>query len=69
MGKARWATKNDIIKKLDSIDLKGTVTRSGVPIAYDDNYLYIDSREAHNLIIGSTGSGKSDSGTEHRPWV
>ncbi len=59
MGKARWATKNDIIKKLDSIDLKGTVTRSGVPIAYDDNFLYIDSREAHNLIIGSTGSGKT----------
>ena len=26
---------------------------------YDDNHLYIDDKEAHNLIIGATGSGKT----------
>ena len=28
---------------------------------YDDNHLYIKDDEAHNLIIGSTGSGKTQS--------
>ena len=26
---------------------------------YDDKFLYIDERESHNLVIGSTGSGKT----------
>lgn len=59
MSYARWATKEEMVDKLDSVNLDTGVDKSGTPIAYDDHYLYIDSRESHNLIIGSTGSGKT----------
>ena len=35
------------------------IKSSGLPMAYDDKNLYIDSRSGHSLIIGSTGSGKT----------
>lgn len=59
MSYARWATKDEVVEKLDAIDLEKEVLKAGIPIAYDDKYLYIDTKEAHNMIIGSTGSGKT----------
>lgn len=59
MSYARWATKKEVVKKLDSIGLDFNVKKSGIPIAYDDGHIYIDSHESHNMIIGSTGSGKT----------
>lgn len=59
MSYARWATKEEIVKKLEAVNLETGVKKSGIPIAYDEKYLYIDNREAHSLIIGSTGSGKT----------
>ena len=56
---ARWATKDEVVEKLDAVNLDTGVKKAGIPITYDDNYLYIDSREAHSMIIGSTGSGKT----------
>ena len=61
MSYARWATKNEVVEKLQGVNLETGVTKSGIPLAYDDNYLYINNREAHSLIIGSTGSGKTQS--------
>ena len=59
MSYARWATKDEVVEKLVGVNLETGVKKSGIPFAYDDKYLYIDPRENHNLIIGSTGSGKT----------
>ncbi len=59
MSYARWATKDEVAKRLDAIEIGKEIEKSGIPMAYDDNHLYIDSHEAHNMIIGSTGSGKT----------
>ena len=61
MSYARWATKEEVVKRMSGVNLDTGVKKSGTPITYDDKYLYIDDREAHNLIIGSTGSGKTQS--------
>lgn len=59
MSYARWATKDEVVERLEGVNLETGVKKSGTPITFDDKYLYIDSKEAHNLIIGSTGSGKT----------
>ena len=59
MSYARWASREEVIEKLTSVNLDTGVKKSGTPLAYNDKYLYIDERESHNLIIGSTGSGKT----------
>ena len=61
MGYARWATREEMLEKLDKVNLETGVKSSGLPMAYDDKYLYINTKEAHNLVIGSTGSGKTQS--------
>ena len=59
MSYARWATKDEVVERLDAVNLNTGVERAGIPITYDDKYLYIDAKEAHTMIIGSTGSGKT----------
>ena len=59
MSYARWATKEEVVERLDAVNLDTGVVRSGIPVTYDDKYLYIDAKEAHSMIIGSTGSGKT----------
>lgn len=61
MSYARWATNDEVVKKLEGVNLETGVKKSGIPLAYDDKYLYINNHEAHSLIIGSTGSGKTQS--------
>ena len=56
MSYARWATNDEVVKKLEGVNLETGVKKSGIPLAYDDKYLYINNHEAHSLIIGSTGS-------------
>ena len=61
MNNSRWATQEDFQNQLDKVNLKTGVQKSGLPVMYDEEYLYIDSTAKHNLIIGSTGSGKTQS--------
>ena len=61
MSYARWATNDEVVKKLEGVNLETGVKKSGIPLAYDDKYLYINNHEAHSLIIGSTCSGKTQS--------
>lgn len=56
---ARWSTKEEIQEKLTPVNLQTGVEKVGTPITYDNNFLYIDQKECHNLVIGSTGSGKT----------
>ena len=59
MSYARWATQEEVAKRLEAVEKPEGVTKSGIPLSYDENHLYIDSHEQHNLVIGSTGSGKT----------
>ncbi len=59
MAYSRWATAEELKSKLNPISSDSEVKKSGVPMMYDDNYLYIKDDEAHTMVIGSTGSGKT----------
>ena len=56
---SRWATKEEVAKKLKAVNVDTGAEKSGVQVMFDDKFLYIDDRESHNLVIGSTGSGKT----------
>lgn len=56
---SKWATRDEIKQKAQAVNLETGVEKSGIPVMYDDKYLYIDTRETHSLVIGSTGSGKT----------
>lgn len=63
-GYSRWAKdkemKNDndimIIKPMDD-----NIKKGGIPIYNDGKEIWVDTSGYHNMIIGSTGSGKSQS--------
>ena len=58
---ANWETKENMKKYIPLIKVNWNtgVKSSGLPIAYDDKYLYISDRLNHSLVIGSTGCGKT----------
>ena len=61
MNFAKWETKENMEKNIPLIGINGKseVKVSGLPMMYDDKYLYILERLNHSLVIGSTGSGKT----------
>lgn len=59
MSYARWATREEFALKLVPVNHDTGVKKGGIPLMYDDQYLYVDQKDGHNLIIGSTGSGKT----------
>lgn len=61
MNYSNWASIAEIKNITEGVNLKTGVTKSGLPVMYDDKHLYIHTNEAHNLVIGSTGSGKTQS--------
>lgn len=56
---SRWADKEEILSKTTQISYDSIINKSGIEIMYDDKHLYIDDKETHNLVVGSTGSGKT----------
>lgn len=56
---ARWATKEEFKERLYPINQKEEVTTTGVPLMYEDDTMYIDKGRNHTLLIGATGSGKT----------
>lgn len=56
MAYARWSSEAEI---KDALKKEGEITKSGIPMFYDDENLYINDKEHHNLVIGITGSGKT----------
>lgn len=63
MNFAKWETKENMEKNnlLVGIDAKTEIISVGLPIAYDEEKLYLTKRLNHSLVIGSTGSGKTQS--------
>lgn len=61
---AHWASEEDIKKDPNIIEVAledPTYRAAGIPIIVPDadKSVYVDNSEAHSLIIGSTGSGKT----------
>ena len=59
MSFARWATKEEIMEHTTKITKDSLVKKSGITFMYDDDSIYINDSETHNLVIGGTGSGKT----------
>ena len=59
-GYARWARKSEIKKQLKCVDPKAkTADAAGLVVINNGKKLWVDNGEAHNIIIGATGSGKT----------
>ena len=60
-GYSRWATDKEMKKELNCVDaLAPSSEYAGIPILNDGKKIWVDAGEYHNLIIGSTGSGKTE---------
>ena len=59
-GYARWAKKTEIKKQLKKVDPKAyTADAAGLVVMNNGKEIWVDNGEAHNIIIGATGSGKT----------
>ena len=60
-GYSRWATEKEMKKELKLVHAKDlTSTVAGIPLINNGKEIWVDDGEYHNLIIGSTGSGKTE---------
>jgi type IV secretion system protein VirD4 len=63
-GYSRWAKEKEIAedKGVECVNPSAeTVEAAGVPLFYKKDKVYVDNSQYHNLIVGTTGSGKSES--------
>ena len=61
-GYARWATEKEIKNdtSVAKVDPKAeTLNAAGIPLINNGKEIWVDNGEYHNLVIGSTGSGKT----------
>ena len=59
-GYSRWAKDKEIKEELDRVEIKQENSKSaGVPLILNDNEMWVDNSEYHSLVIGATGSGKT----------
>lgn len=56
---ARWCKDTEMKTILKEIDVKKEVKETGTPVMYDKNNLYVTTKDGHSLVIGATGSGKT----------
>lgn len=61
MSYARWATEEEKMQISIPVNLGTELKQTGTPIMYDDRNLYLLKNNYHTLVIGSTGSGKTQS--------
>lgn len=59
-GYSRWAKEKEIKEELDRVEIKqDNSTSAGVPLILNENEMWVDNSEYHSLVIGATGSGKT----------
>ena len=59
-GYSRWCSNKEMKKTLHEIDPSANkLDHAGIAIISDGKKMWVDDGEAHNLVIGSTGSGKT----------
>ena len=49
--------ENELVKVTDSNNIK----KGGIPLSYNDDAIFLDESIGHSLVIGTTGSGKTQS--------
>ena len=63
-GYSRWAKESEIqkYKGTEMVNVRDdNIKTAGVPIMYKGNNIWVDNGENHTLVIGATGSGKTQS--------
>ena len=63
-GYSRWLTDKELKKQENMVKvdpLAETIDDGGVPLMNNGKEIWVDSGEWHNLVIGSTASGKTES--------
>ena len=59
-GFARWAKKKEMYEKTKSVELNAKKFEAGgVPLVNDGKVAHVDDGEFHTLVLGATGSGKT----------
>ena len=59
-GYSRWAKEKEIKEELDCVQITAKNSKAaGVPIILNENEMWVDNGEYHSLVIGATGSGKT----------
>ena len=59
-GYSRWEPEKEFKKQLSLVNPGDEeIEKAGIPLINDGKTIWVDSGEYHNLIIGSTGSGKT----------
>ncbi len=59
-GYSRWAKDKEIQAELERVELKQKNAKAaGIPLIVKENEMWVDNGEYHSLIIGATGSGKT----------
>ena len=59
-GYSRWAKEKELQVELSFVDPKAEdATVAGVPLMLKEDGMWVDNGEYHNLVIGATGSGKT----------
>ena len=59
-GYSRWAKEKEIKKELKFVDPTSSKTdAAGIPLIIKENEIWVDDGDYHSLVIGATGSGKT----------
>ena len=59
MQESKWVSRAEMLERTVKFNKDSKIEKSGLPLMYNGNNLYLDTKETHNLLIGSTGSGKT----------
>ena len=59
-GYSRWAKEKEIQEELTRVEITQKNSKAaGIPIMLNDTEMWVDNGEYHSLVIGATGSGKT----------
>ena len=59
-GYSRWAKDKEIKEELEAVPIISPTSKAaGVPLILNEKEMWIDNSEYHTLVIGATGSGKT----------
>lgn len=59
-GYSRWAKEKEIKPELEQVKITDPRSKAaGIPLILNDKEMWVDNSEFHSLVIGATGSGKT----------
>ena len=56
---SNFMTLDEMQNELVKVSSKNDVKKGGIPLCYDETSIYLDEGFGHSLVLGSTGSGKT----------